>query len=892
MKQRRNCVLRRRRLLEMAYYAALASLVHLLDDIILQYPNFFLCKHPIVKTLHEKFSSLEALLQDYSSKGDEASDNVEARIRDVAYRAQDVIEIEISDQIDTIGREPEFITSHELAVDELLKVEQDVDSIVKDLKVMTEDLQGKNNSAPTGTSTPTSTDITTMVGFEEYLIKIKDQLCGQSSQLQVIPIVGMGGIGKTTLARAAFDDPLSVYHFDRRAWVVVSQHYHANVLFLSILKSMGVSKDEFHKKEEETGFLEELIYKHLIGQRYLIVMDDVWNTKVWDDIKHAFPNGSHGSRILLTTRLLDVANYVRSSDFLYQVQFLDADASWSLLREKVFEKQDCPLELEDIGKSVARECRGLPLAIVVIAGVLLDSRATRHWEEVSKNVRSFLNKSEDEHLSNILSLSYNHLPHLLKACLLYIGSFPEDYEINVRMLVRLWVAEGFLKLIEGCETLEEAAEECLKDLVKRNLVLIMRKRANGKFKLCMMHDILRDFCRRRAVHESFFHGLDWERCLQVYESVTVSSPATESSSSCKPWEEYGARKHVRTILWFKGVRMKDASFFEKNSLRLLKTLYDAELRAAAPAFSRHFHVKYISLRIKSSKESLLSTNIFKLENLQTLNISCSKFALRRPIIVPTEFWQMVRLRHVTFHQGVILPPVPADTDMPVPVRVLEHLQTLHRVVDFKFSKRAVEMIPNLRKLKISCCSRDGSAIWELHGLSSLLHLHRLEELRIDLIFIYSHSRTSLGSDFAFPQYLNKLSLSGCGLPWNKMTLIRSLPSLQVLRLKINSFEGEEWEAIEGEFQQLKFLQMESLELKHWRADHMHFPRLQCLKIEECSLLEEIPMEIGEISALESITVYNCSSGVEESARLILEDQRSQGNDAFQVIVRRYAYSHW
>ncbi|XP_051116843.1 late blight resistance protein R1-A-like [Andrographis paniculata] len=864
----------------MAYYAALVSLVHLLDDIILRdrYPNFYLCKQPIVKTLHEKFSFLEALLQDYSSNGDEANVNVEARIRDVAYRAQDVIETGISNQVDANGRDLKFSTSQRLAMDDLLKVYEDVDSIVKDVITMkespgNEDLQGKNYSAPTGTLKSTSTGVNTMVGFDEDLLKIKDQLCGHSSELQVIPIVGMGGMGKTTLARAAFNDRLILEYFDRLVWIVVSQDYRVNEVLLNVLKCMDVEIDGLNGKE--VRFLKEHIYKGLIGRRYLIVIDDVWSAKVWDDIKHAFPNSFDGSRILLTTRLVDVANYVRSSEFLHEMQFLDEDASWNLLREKVFAQEHCPQDLEDIGKLIASECKGLPLAIVVIAGILSDILTTQHWEKVSGNVCSFLSKSGDEHLSNILSLSYNHLPHLLKACFLYIGSFPEDSEINVRRLTRLWVAEGFLKLVERFETAEQMAEECLEDLVKRNLVLIVKKRANGRFKNCMMHDVLRDFCRQRAVNEGFFHGIDWERCFRLRN--------TNSDAYSEPWAAQGARKQVQTILWFNRLNFENVSVLECPSFRLLKILdaSDAERCSAPRAFSRMCHLKYVALKLGGNEKLQFLPHIFKLRSLQTLMIY-SPYIPRLWFNLPPAFWQMARLRHLIISPSMTLPPLSPDGNAPLPVRRLEDLQTLETVENFVFTKKAVEMLPNLTKLNISI-TEGTSRIWEMYGLGNLVHLRRLEELRISFN-INMQSGNSLGSSFAFPENLKKLSLFRCKLHWNEMTAVGSLPSLRVLMLKDYSFSGEEWKPVKGEFQQLKFLLMEGLNLKHWRADNTHFPRLQHLKIYECYRLEKIPDKIGEIGTLESITVYDSSMGARNSAKDILEEQRSEGNDDLRVFV--------
>ncbi|XP_051116825.1 putative late blight resistance protein homolog R1B-16 [Andrographis paniculata] len=879
----------------MAYYAALASLVHLLEDIILHhhYPNFLLSKHPIMKSLLQKFSLLEASLQNYSSRGDEASDRLEARIRDVSYRAQDIIEIKITDQIDfrshvmvrifyplISGRRTEKNFEEELR-----EAEEEADSIFEELKkdfiveernLESEDSQLNQRCNNSRVSTLPFRRDHAIMGFDEYLTTIKDHLCGHSSQLQVITIVGMGGIGKTTLARAAFDDPLSVYNFDRRVWVVASQDFRLNLVLSSILKSMNVNMDESSVRDE--GFLKERIYKHLIGRRYLVVIDDVWSTKVWDDVKHAFPNVCNGSRILLTSRLSDVAYYAGGSNFIHEMKFLDADASWNLLRMKVFGQEHCNMELEEIGKIIAIKCRGLPLAICVIAGILSGVRTLQHWREVARNVGSVLSESGDKHLSDILTLSYNNLSHLLKACFLYIASFPEDFEIDVRRLIRLWVAEGFLKLVKKFQTLEEVAEECVEDLVKRNLVIITKHRANGRFKQCKMHDVLRDFCRERAVHKGFFHGIDWEKCFKRHEDELRHSYAYS-----EPWEAHGARKYVRTILWSnRFYNNKNAYVWECLRLRLLKIfdVYDEDgyrLSSAPKAFSRMFHLKNITLQPLWREDFHLHRHIFQLQNLQILVIGSSYF--HSPIIKsPSEFWQLRRLRHFIVSPAATLPPL----QVAPPAATLEDLQTLQKIMNFRFTNNAIRMIPNLRKLKFIIRSRKTNGILEDYCLGNLVHLRRLEELKFEVFVDADLIRASLEDTFVFPRNLNKLSLLGCRFSWDKMSTIGSLLNLQVLKLSVFAFDGDEWEPIEGEFLQLKFLLMDHLDLKHWRADNTHFPRLQHLKIVKCSFLREIPIEIGEIPTLESITLEFTFLAA-DSAKLILEEQRSLGNDVLQVL---------
>ncbi|KAI3463678.1 hypothetical protein Pfo_020341 [Paulownia fortunei] len=217
----------------------------------------------------------------------------------------------------------------------------------------------------------------------------------------------------------------------------------------------------------------------------------------WDKVKMFLPDNDNGSRILVTTRLLKLAVDFGSCS-PYQIDFLDKEKTWDLLREKVFTQEGCPNELEKIGKNIAKRCKGLPLALLVIGGLLAKSKRTReHWESVERDVTSAVNNENDEHFIKILSLSYSYLPIYLKPCFLYLAMFPEDFAIRVSRLIRLWVAEGFIKSTKA-KSLEEVAEEYLEDLIDRNLILIRQRGSSGKVKTCSIHDLLMDLCRREA----------------------------------------------------------------------------------------------------------------------------------------------------------------------------------------------------------------------------------------------------------------------------------------------------------------------------------------------------------------------------------------------------------
>ncbi|KAK4414148.1 putative late blight resistance proteinR1B-8 [Sesamum alatum] len=299
----------------------------------------------------------------------------------------------------------------------------------------------------------------------------------------------MGGIGKTTLAINIFNDSLVAYHFHTRVWITVSQNYHLREVLLALVASLTDQKTlDLSKKKDEK--LAEHVYKNLKGRTYFIVMDDMWSTKTWDDVRKFFSDDNNGSRVLITTRLSDVAVYASSSP-LHHMHFLSEEWSWNLLRHKVLEQQNCPPELERIGRTIAKSCGGLPLAIAVVSGILAKvDRTQYHWEKIVENISAIV-ATNDGHFSKILTLSYNRLPCHLKACFLYMGGFLEDYRIPVSKLTKLWIVEGFLKS-SGPKSIEEFAEECLKDLVKRNLVLIIKKRSNGKIRFCGLHDLVRD----------------------------------------------------------------------------------------------------------------------------------------------------------------------------------------------------------------------------------------------------------------------------------------------------------------------------------------------------------------------------------------------------------------
>nr|AEW48204.1 disease resistance protein RGH1 [Solanum fernandezianum] len=867
---------------------------------------------------YEKLESLRAILEkSFNIKGDhEGLTILEVEIIEVAYTTEDMVDSEsrnvfLAQNLEERSRamwEIFFVLEQALeCIGSTVKQWMATSDSMKDLKPQTSSLVSLPEHA---FEQPENI----MVGHENEFEMMLDQLVRGGRELEVVSIVGMGGIGKTTLAAKLYSDPCIMSRFDIRAKATVSQEYYVRNVLLALLSSTS---------DEPDDQLADRLQKHLKGRRYLVVIDDIWTTEAWDDIKLCFPDCINGSRILLTTRNVELAEYASSGKPPHHMRLMNIIESWNLLHKKIFEKEGSySPEFENIGKQIALKCGGLPLAITVIAGLLskMGQRLDK-WQRIAENVSSVVSTDPEAQCMRVLALSYHHLPSHLKPCFLYFAIFAEDERIYVKKLVELWAVEGFLNEEEG-KSIEEVAETCINELVDRSLISIHSWRFDVETQRCGMHDVTRELCLREARNMNFVNVIrgksDQNSCAQSMQCSfksrsRISIYKEEELAWCRNSEAHSIImlrifKCVTLELSFKLVRVLDLGLtrrptFPSGVLSLI-------------------HLRYLSLcfypclkQYRGSKEAVPSSiidiplSISSLCYLQTFKLYLP-FPNYYPFILPSEILTMPQLRKLCMGWNYLQSHEPTENRL-----VLKSLQCLNQLNPRYCTGSYFRLFPNLKKLKVFGVPEDFRNHKDMSGFRYLYQLEKLtfgtyyssaacflknaapsgstpqDPLRFQTHFGATAPPTDvptllLPPPDAFPQNLKSSTFSGeFFLAWKDLSIVGKLPKLEVLKLSWKAFIGEEWEVVEEGFPHLKFLFLDRLYFRYWRASSDHFPYLERLFLKDCYILDSIPRDFANVTTLALIDISHCQQSVGNSAKQIQQDIQDNYGSSIEVHTR-------
>ncbi|KAB2086066.1 hypothetical protein ES319_A04G003100v1 [Gossypium barbadense] len=514
----------------------------------------------------------------------------------------------------------------------------------------------------------------------------------------IIPIVGLGGLGKTALAQFVYNDEMvKNNNFELMMWVCVSDVFDVKLIVENIIKSAtGQAPDQNLEMDQ----LQKQLREKIGGKKYLLVLDDIWNEERenWVSLKELLIGGAKGSRIIVTTRSFKVAK-ITSKCQPHVLKGLSDYDGWSLFKEIAFEQRyadSTDSAFVEIGQQILERCGGVPLVIRTIASTLSYKETEQDWRSFKDNELARISQNEDNILPT-LKLSYDHLPAHLKHCFAYCRLYPKDYEIDVQTLVQFWVAQGFVKQSNVTQSLQEIGFGYFKELAERSFFQEVKER---QLMTCKMHDLMHDVAEFVAGKESSIVDSN-SSAIEVDEKCRHISISINDDSLIPLFKG----KKLRTLLQISNERHQNKRagilyFIISNyiSLRVLKLDY-FDFNTIPLSIHKLKHLRYLDL--SGNDHEILPESICKIQNLQVLKLD-GCFRLKE---LPKKIEKLVNLTHLT----------------------------CYRCDDLTHMPRGIGKLTSLEELSMFVVDRDGSHdgadLSELSGLNSLRGQLRIKNLR-------------------------------------------------------------------------------------------------------------------------------------------------------------------
>ncbi|KAE9595158.1 putative winged helix-turn-helix DNA-binding domain, leucine-rich repeat domain, L [Lupinus albus] len=668
--------------------------------------------------------------------------------------------------------------------------------------------------------------------------------------VNVIPIVGMGGVGKTTLAQWVYNNDELMKEFDFKVWVCVSEEFDVVKITQTVIEA--VTRGPCDSKD--LSLLQEDLKDKLSGKKFFIVLDDVWSDDRhrWNNFLTPFQYGVKGSKIL------DNACYDESSG---------------------------NSTLEEIGRKIVKKCKGLPLAAETLGGLLRTRHDAKNWNAILESeVWEFSVK--DSKIVPALLISYYHLPPYLKRCFVYCSLFPKDYRFHKDELILLWMAEDLLEQPKRGKTLEEVGCEYFDALVSR---LFFKQFSTGE-NLFVMHDLMHDL----AMFVGGYFYFQFEDLGNVVEMSTMTRHSSYKSLThpiSKEFDAISRIKSLRTLLQidsstpFKDENLLNVILSNNKCLRVLSIVSDYKFNVLTDSICELIHLRYLKLSINIKT---LPDSLGDLYNLQTLNLRlCVSLTM-----LPNSMQKLVNLRHLDIEGTRI-------KEMPPGMSKLKKLQILSCFVVGKHEENGIMELGELSNLHGSLCI---TKLENVANSSDALKARIMDKTHIDelelewslgddmvtfteserdildnlkphkglqVLSIENYKGTIFSDWVGHPSYRNMahLDLFGC----RNCCMLPSLGQLPSLKsLRIVSFDGlviiddefyknyNDHSSLEASFPSLEELIFDDLPCwEEWQcSDPNAFPKLKNLMIDRCPTLKgNLP---SHLPALETLHIYNCA----------------------------------
>ncbi|KAL4338865.1 hypothetical protein AHAS_Ahas12G0252900 [Arachis hypogaea] len=701
--------------------------------------------------------------------------------------------------------------------------------------------------------------------------------------ISVIPIVGMGGIGKTTLAQLVYNDNKVQKNFDVQGWVCVSEEFDVIKVTKTIIEAITSSSCNLN----DLNLLQHELKERLSKRKFFVVLDDAWNENYgsWNRLLKPFQNGVKGSKILITTRSTKVASAAQTISS-YELSLLSDEDCW-LIFSKHARLSTYSMEnptLEKLGRDIVKKCHGLPLAAQALGGLLRGNSDVEDWNRILKSEIWEFSEDKSE-LIPALRISYYYLPSCLKECFVYCSLYPKDYKFDKDELILLWMAQNFLQPV-GKKTPEEVGDEYFDELVARSLLQPHSTEENN----FVMHDLVHDLAMMFA-GEFYFRAEELQNAVEVdIKTRHLSHNAKGNYPISKLLGVCDRIKHTRTFLainlwpWIP-FNMENTPYILLSRLKYLRalSLKRFPLESVPGSIGELIHLRYLDL--SWTDIVTLPESLGNLYNLQTLKL---RFCMQLTML-PVGMEDLVNLRHLDIRGTDRL------QEMPKGMSKLKNLQFLSDYVVGKREENNITELGALANLQQSISiaklenvvnsseasmarmsNKDGIRSLELswspdedeNEVDSQIERDILDKLKphcnLKELEIRGYRGTTFPDWLGHSSYCNitTITLYGCRnccmlpslgqLPSLKHLTILNFESVEIVGAEFYFYQNDEF-CLETPFPKLETLWFSSMPCwKEWRSMELNaFPRLRELTIWKCPMLRgDLPNHLPSLESLE------------------------------------------